>query len=151
LAAKARPANTARLILEKFIAEFAGDWIANFRFASYRGHPAQGRRQAPERQGPTGRASAANMPAQGNSSRLRYAIKVLDLARPNPVDQAEAIAVPKGGRTWTEDEIEQYRALPCAGHQGAFGARDLPVDRASSWRRPRPSALTPPQEREDQG
>lgn len=104
-------ANTARLILEKFIAEFARDLIANFRFDHIE---AILLRAAAKRLNDKGRQVGGPSAANNLRGELKpffdYAIKVLDLARPNPVDQAETIAVPKGGfHTWTEDEIEQYR------------------------------------------
>ena len=104
-------ARTARLILEKFVAEVAHDLITNFRFDHIE---ALLLRAAKKRQNETGRMIGGPSAANNLRGELKpffdYAIKLLGLQRPNPVDQAASISVPKGGfHTWTEDEIQQYR------------------------------------------
>lgn len=105
-------AHNARRILEKFVAEVEHDLITNFRFDHIE---ALLLRAATKRKNEKGRAIGGPSAASNLRGELKpffdYAIKLLALQRPNPVDQAESIAVPKGGfHTWTEDEIAQYRA-----------------------------------------
>lgn len=108
---------TARLILEKFVAEVEHDLITNFRFDHIE---ALLMRAAAKRTNAKGRTIGGPSAAANLRGELKpffdYAIKLLGLQRPNPVDQAEAIAVPKGGfHTWTEDEIAQFRACHALG------------------------------------
>jgi hypothetical protein len=104
-------ARTARLILEKFVADVEHDLIANFRFDHIE---ALLLRAAEKRKNEKGRMVGGPSAANNLRGELKpffdYAIKLLGLLRPNPVDQADTISVPKGGfHTWTEDEIQQYR------------------------------------------
>lgn len=105
-------ARTATLILEKFVAEVAHDLVTNFRFDHIE---ALLLRAAEKRQNEKGRMIGGPSAANNLRGELKpffdYAIKLLGLQRPNPVDQAASISVPKGGfHTWTEEEIQQYRA-----------------------------------------
>lgn len=105
-------ARTARLILEKFVAEVQHDLITNFRFDHIEALLLRAATKRTDAKGRTigGPSAAANLRGELKPF-FDYAIKLLGLQRPNPVDQAESIAVPKGGfHTWTEEEIAQYRA-----------------------------------------
>lgn len=106
--------HTARLILDKFVAEFARDQVAGFRFDHIEAILMKAARPRIE-QSPRGPRKRGGPSAAGN---LRgellplfdYAIR-LGLIASNPVRLATAPAVPKGGfHAWTEAEIAQYRA-----------------------------------------
>lgn len=103
---------TAWLILEKFVAEYAKYQIVHFRFDHIEAILS---RAAERRKNDKGRMiggpSAANNLRKELLPFFAYAIKSLGLTRPNPVEQADSIKVPKGGfHSWSEDEITQYRA-----------------------------------------
>ena len=111
--------HTARLILDKFVAEFANDQVAGFRFDHIEAILMQAARPRiePSPRGPRkrgGPSAAANL--RGELLPLfDYAIR-LGLIASNPVRLAVAPAVPKGGfHAWTEAEIATYRATHALG------------------------------------
>lgn len=108
----AQTERTARLILDKFVSEFAADKIANFGFEHIEAillKAAQPRKDEKGRK--RGGPSAASNLRGELKPFFDYALKLLRLERQNPVDQAAAISTPKGGfHTWTDGEIAQYRA-----------------------------------------
>lgn len=106
---------TAHLILDKFVVRFAPAMVADFRFDHIEAvlldaaqpRSEDGPRGARRRGGPS---AASNLRGELKPF-FDYAHKVLGVEKPNPVDQAAPIAVPKGGfHSWTEEEIAQYRA-----------------------------------------
>lgn len=107
----AQTERNARLILEKFIAEFAADRIEHFRFDHIEAILMKAARKRIENGRHMGGAHAASNLRGELKPFFDYAIKILGLQQTNPVDQAAKIAKPKGGfHTWTEGEIAQYRA-----------------------------------------
>ena len=110
----AQTERTARLILDKFVAEsqVARDRIVDFRFDHIEAILMKAARPWTDEKGRKrgGPSAAGNLRGELKPF-FDYAIKLLGLQQPNPVDQAAAIAVPRGGfHTWTEAEIAQYRA-----------------------------------------
>jgi integrase len=105
---------TSRLILDKFVSEndVGQDRIADFRFDHIEAVLMKAARPWADAKGrKRGGPSAANNLRGELKPFFDYAIKLLGLMQPNPVDQAAPISVPRGGfHTWTEAEIAQYRA-----------------------------------------
>lgn len=102
---------TARLILDKFVMDYGEYRIVDWRFDHIE---AVLSKAAEKRRNDAGRMVGGPSAAANLRGELKpffdYAIKLMNLARTNPVDQAAQITVPKGGfHTWTEGEIEQYR------------------------------------------
>jgi integrase len=101
----------ARRILETFVAPFAADRVADFRFdhieavlikAATPGLSDKNRK--------TGGPHAARNLRRELLPLFNYAIK-LGLIQTNPVALADTIRPPRGGfHSWTEDEIDQFRA-----------------------------------------
>ena len=105
---------TARLILDKFVTEnkIGKDRVADFRFDHIEAILMKAARPWKDDNGRKrgGPSAAGNLRGELKPF-FDYAIKLLALKQPNPVDQAATIAVPKGGfHTWTEGEIAQFRA-----------------------------------------
>lgn len=106
---------TARLILDKFVSEneVAADRMADFRFDHVEALLMKAARTWTDDKGRKrgGPSAAGNLRGELKPF-FDYAIKLLGLTQPNPVDQAAPISVPRGGfHTWTEGEIAQYRAV----------------------------------------
>lgn len=101
---------TARLILDKFVAEFAAARVADWRFEHIEAvltRAAKPRIEKGRRRG--GPTAALNLRGELKPM-FDFAIK-LRLIQTNPVDLAVTPRAPRGGfHTWTEGEIAQYRA-----------------------------------------
>lgn len=107
----AATAHNARRILDEFVRDYARDTLANFRFdhiETILARAAKVRTVAGRKRG--GPSAASNL--RGELAPLfDYGFKLLGVTKPNPVDQAAKIAVPKGGyHSWSEDEIARFRA-----------------------------------------
>jgi len=100
---------TVRGILEPFRAEYGKDLVRNFGFQHIEAIllAKQKKRRIGKRM-VGGLTAAVNL--QKQLARLfRYAVR-LQLIAVSPVDLAESVKAPKGGRhTWTEEEIARYR------------------------------------------
>ena len=110
-AKSAQTQRTAWLILEKFVAEFASYRITSFRFEHVEAILS---RAAKKRLNDKGREIGGPNAANNLRGELKpffdYAIKLLRIEKPNPIDQASALKAPKGGfHSWPEAEIAQYR------------------------------------------
>lgn len=103
---------TSRLILEKFVAKYAKERISDWRFDHVEAVLAVAAEKQKNDKGRMVGGPSAAMNLRGELLPFfAYAFKLLGIAKTNPVEQAAAIAVPKGGfHTWTEAEITQYRA-----------------------------------------
>lgn len=112
---------TARLILDKFVAEFGNHRIVDWRFDHIEAVLAKAAQKRPAPKKPDAKPSKNPRMIGGPSAAMNlrgelrpffdYAFKILALEKPNPVKQAAGISVPRGGfHTWTDPEIEQYRA-----------------------------------------
>ncbi|WP_428331935.1 tyrosine-type recombinase/integrase [Novosphingobium sp.] len=102
---------TSRLILEKFVAEFATQRIIDWRFDHIEAVLATA---ATKRQNDKGRWIGGPSAAMNLRGELLpffdYAFKLLSITKQSPVAQAGSITVPKGGfHTWTDLEIAQFR------------------------------------------
>lgn len=108
----AQTERTSRLILNKFVAEYGKFKIIDWRFDHIEALLMKAAEKRPNDKGRMiGGPSAANNLRRELKPFFDYAIKLLRIERTNPVDQAAPITVPRGGfHTWTEDEIEQFRA-----------------------------------------
>lgn len=108
----AQTERTSRLILDKFVTEYGKYRIVDWRFDHIEAVLMKAAEKRPNKKGRMiGGPSAANNLRRELKTFFDYAIKLLRLERTNPVDQAAPIAVPRGGfHTWTDDEIEQFRA-----------------------------------------
>ncbi|MES2301896.1 MAG: tyrosine-type recombinase/integrase [Pseudomonadota bacterium] len=108
----AQTERTARLILDKFVGDYGKYRIADWRFDHIEAVLMQAAAKRPNDKGRMiGGPSAANNLRRELKTFFDYAIKLLRIERTNPVDQAAPIAVPRRGfHTWTEDEIEKFRA-----------------------------------------
>lgn len=102
---------TARLILEKFVAEYGAQRIADWRFDHIEAVLKKAAEKRPNAKGRMIGGPSAAMNLRGELLPFfDYAFKLLGLEKQNPVAQAASIAVPKGGfHTWTESEIALYR------------------------------------------
>ncbi|MBO0749849.1 MAG: tyrosine-type recombinase/integrase [Porphyrobacter sp.] len=103
-------------ILEKFVGEFRNDRVADFRFDHIEAVLARAavvRVENGRRRG--GPHAASNLYGELVPF-FRYAIRQ-GLIATNPVELADAPKVPRsqGFHTWTDDEIEQYRAAHALG------------------------------------
>lgn len=108
----AQTERTARLILDKFVSEYGQYKITDWRFDHIEAVLMKAaEKRTTEKGRVVGGPSAAGNLRRELKTFFDYAIKLLRLERTNPVDQAAPIAVPRRGfHTWTDDEIEQYRA-----------------------------------------
>lgn len=107
----AATAHNARRVLDSFVKDFAGDMIANFRFDHIETILAKTAKARTVGGRNRGGPSAANNLRGELKPLFDYGFKLLGIEKPNPVDQAARIAVPKGGfHSWSEDEIGQFRA-----------------------------------------
>lgn len=107
----AETAANARRILEPFVGGFANDQLGGFRFdhiETILSEAAKPRKVGKRKRG--GPSAADNL--RGELKPLfDYGFKLLGIEKPNPVDQAAPITVPKRGfHSWDEDEIAQFRA-----------------------------------------
>lgn len=104
--------HNSRMILEKFVAEYAHDRMIDWRFDHIETVLAQAATKRKNDKGRTIGGPSAAMNLRGELLPFfAYAFKLLGIEKTNPVEQAAPIAVPKGGfHTWTEAEIAQYRA-----------------------------------------
>lgn len=113
----------SRRILAPFFDEFAGDRIADFRFDHIETILSRAARPRVEKGRRRGGPSAANNLRGELKPLFDYAFKLLGIEKPNPVDQAATIAVPKGGfHSWSEEEIAQYRHCHPLGTQARLAA-----------------------------
>ena len=112
---------TARLILEKFVADYGQQRIIDWRFDHIEAllKTAAQKRIMPPKPGTKPSENPRMIGGPSASANLRrellpffdYAFKLLGIEKQNPVAQAAPIAVPRGGfHSWTEVEIAQYRA-----------------------------------------
>ncbi len=124
---------TSRLILDKFVAEFGAQRIADWRFDHVEAVLARAaeKRPAPVRTGEKPRANPRMIGGPSAAMNLRgellpffdYAFKLLGIEKQNPVAQASGVAVPRGGfHPWTDPEIEQYRQRWPMGTQARLAA-----------------------------
>lgn len=104
-------ARSSRLILDKFVAEFAADKVADWRFDHVEALLMRTARPSADARGrKRGGPSAASNLRGALLPLFDYAIR-LGLIASNPVALSDAPKVPKGGfHAWTEIEIAQYRA-----------------------------------------
>lgn len=113
----------SRRILAPFFEQFADDRVADFRFDHIESILARAAKPRVENGRKRGGPSAANNLRGELKPLFDYAFKLLGIAKPNPVDQAASITVPKGGfHSWTEDEIAQYRKRHPLGTQARLAA-----------------------------
>jgi len=111
-----RTRHVSRLILDKFIAEYGTQRVANFRFDHIETILM---RAAEPRVSDKGRKMGGPHAAINLRDRLKpmfdYAVR-LKLIATNPVADAQAPKAPKGGfHPWTEGEIAQYRSKHAVG------------------------------------
>lgn len=109
--------HTSRLILDKFVAEYATYRIADFRFdhietillkTAQVWTDGKGRKRG-------GPHAAVNLRDQLKPF-FAYAYKLLRLTGKNPIDEAAPLAAPsKGFHSWTEGEIATFRAHHAVG------------------------------------
>lgn len=101
----------ARRILDRFCAEFGKDRVADFRFDHIEAILMRAARPGLSENGrKTGGPHAARNLRRELVPLFNYAIK-LGLIQTNPVALADAPTAPRGGfHTWTEAEIDQFRA-----------------------------------------
>lgn len=111
---------TARLILDKFVAEFGKQRIVDWRFDHIEMVLAKAAQKRPAPPKPNAKPNTKPRMIGGPSAAMNlrgellpffdYAFKLLGLEKQNPVAQASGVAVPRGGfHTWSDAEIEQYR------------------------------------------
>lgn len=101
----------SRRILEPFVIDFARDMLAGFRFDHIETILTNAAKVRKVGKRMRGGPSASNNLRGELKPFFDYGFKTLGIEKQNPVDQAAAIEVPKGGfHSWTEEEIAQFRA-----------------------------------------
>lgn len=108
----AKRQHTSRLILDKFVADYATDRIADFRFDHIEAILLKTARHWTDEKGRKRGGPHAAVNLRGQIKPLfAYAYKLMRLPGKNPVEEAAAISAPtKGFHSWTEEEIGIYRA-----------------------------------------
>ncbi len=110
-------------ILAPFFSEFEQDRVTDFRFDHIETILSRAARPRVEDGRKRGGPSAANNLRGELKPLFDYAFKLLGIDKPNPVDQAAPITVPKGGfHSWSEEEIAQYRRHHALGTQARLAA-----------------------------